>query len=533
MAVRRGKTSFDDGTHRDLVDLAGRGQLRAVATEASRFLESLRYRDSRGGLGPTGVAQLDELMPGWRTLTPREIDYGWYIRHDLPVPAWDDDYIGLLLEGRLGETGEAGEEWLGATRQAININAARGTLDYLDQTFPGWRTKSISRLDKEARKREANKVLIEERKLAKAERRTSLRKQSDRFIAAAKKGRLAEQIEANDWLAAMRELEIEHALTSDEIDALNDAAPSWRLRSASRLDRDRFPDRPAPKPDSRRVTTAHLLTTRLARLAAVWPDGPFDPADRTWLNLQRSLLNTGKLSDDAKAQITAALPGWEDPGTIAHVRAVPVRRNAGDGGAETRKRFLKLAEQGNLTLNARAAQRWLSSERKREAAGELAPEVIKQLDTVAPGWRTTGPQGLDRATKLALSPQDPTMVEAARWARLHLQADSNRWLRSKRDEDERGVMDKKVRAGLDEYVPEWRVRSAAFLDRHRAKALLSAPVSKPDEAFLTLIEGNHIDAAGAGVKEWLDRLRAQADRGGVPDAVAYRLDALMPDWRRA
>jgi len=476
------------------IEAARAGELAPLGPKARAWLQRLRAADKRGALGAAESAALDAAAPGWRTLTASALDVAVHGR-DV------DDATRFLDLARAGQlrTSYGARLWLAAVRSAHTLGQlAPETKAALDRDYPCWDEGGPARVDLRVAQRDALADSRAQRGGLSVQAADAL----ERHLAAAASGSLASLPTAAGWLRRMRRSDAEGFLPAAISQRLDAATPRWRELSAADLDAVTLGGLPAAEQD------------RLDRVARSWPSASED--DREWLRA----CAREELSDRLEQELDARLAGWRD---------TPVPKSrwwVSD--------HLKRAQEGRMCEHERAAETWLSRQRKREQDGILTPEQIEALDTAAPGWRRLSPRQLDAARAphawSAIVDQGQDFLALAKRGMLDALGKERveEWLTLTRSLAER--LPQAHERALDEALPGWRAGDVADVVAFYSRGPMpGASVPAADRAFLLLLRARH-EVQTDEAATWLTAARDRAQEGSLPTVVHLHLNAIDPYW---
>ena len=250
-----------------------------------------------------------------------------------------------------------------------------------------------------------------------------------------------------------------------------------------------------------------------------WGDPPI--ALGRWVSRQRSARDAGKLTAQQIAQLDELCIAWNGPSDkhwAARIRELRAYLREHDGAAPTEE-------------HAAGLTHWLTSQRKHDRAGTLAPERSAQLQQIlGSGW--TGTPAADDAWTIRFE-QFRAFLDEHDGAKPTEEANQDlyRWLGGQKNRHRnRGGLRPEREAALAELL------GAGWADGTAASA---------EEAWSQQLEQlrEHLAAHNGAppntttdpdLAKWLARQqRHQAERGGLrPERAALLEEVLGPDWAR-
>ena len=383
-----------------LILTAGRnGRMREYSVDSVRWLRRMRDHATHARLTPFALDELNRMLPGWHTLTPRQLDDGWALRHGEQPPSWSHDFLTLAREGRLSEVEDAATTWLAILRTGRSIYAAMGVTGILEDAIPGWTGHlTPAQLDAAAG---ANPEQRHERLRQVEHDEVSARVDGDteNYLRAAQQGRLGAYPLGRRWLMRQRELLASGVLAAETQDAYDATLPGWRVLHVDELDetrRGRVPMRGLSVPVAELPGSSRLERT-IAEMAESWPMMDANESHQSFIANQRHKARNERLLPIERQLLDAGLPHWDDALWLRRYRA-----EQRPEVEERRRTMIAAAKSGQLAALP-AASNWLVHQRALEEQGVLGDDVVARYDEAMPMWRTKGPAGLDKLRRAEAS----------------------------------------------------------------------------------------------------------------------------------
>jgi len=445
---------FLDPLSKAYVDALASGQL-AATPRAYDWLSARRIEHASGAMSQSLVTILGDAHPFWFRGTASDLDAA-----TLSPPALNTKRIlSKPTRGSRRDSDAVYDALIGAARTDL-LRGLLGPQDIaaLDAGAPGWRPEGPVWVGPLAPPTPESPAA--ETRVTALPARRGFTPLGDRCLQLAQQGELGSLGgRAVGWLKRMRVGADQGLLSSEQLVALDAAAPGWRHLLPHQLDAARMRAR-----DS--AVAEFTQMARAGRLHASY-------AASVFISVQRTDDREGRLSAEHAKVLDREFPGWRSSTLRGIDEAVEARTAAArrarlarnPRSVESFERHLTAARDARLS-KLTTAEGWLHSMRRREQADQLPESSRQALDATIPTWRTDSPRTLDSLAAGLPSAADARHIERVRqsWPKPH--APQRFWLESCRRDLAADSLSPAVIAKLDEYAPGWR----GGVERHSARS---------------------------------------------------------------
>lgn len=425
-------------------------RLPTSAEPGGEWVLTLRRAARRGSLSDERRAELDRHLPNWN----QTLEDVWNARLEQAAALRKEQGDSLKFTGPTGV-------WLNNQRNL----ARRGKLsperrEQLDRHLPGWDAPRQ-------------------------------RPFSDHVAAVATvqsaQGRLPHQDEPEGhWLSAQRQALARGTLAPERQTLLDEQLPDWK-----RAGQDTFEE--------------HLKAAAASYRELGRRPKSSEPGAR-WLNTQRRLLATGRLTPERRALLDARIPGWnvtQNELWNAHL----------SGAAD----FYNL--HGRVPRARDAEGAWLANQRRAAITHKISAERAAELDRRLPGWRgDINGRGGDHESRWNAHLERLTAA-VEQLGRLPRQCESEgRWLADQREAAKKGKISHERRQKLDALVPGWDTKRDQVWQARLETAVAFHETS------------GRMPKRREPAGQWLVDQRQRARKGTLSPERRALLDQQLPGW---